>query len=422
MIDRLYLLFEVLALVIGLYALHEKKKKPTIVTLVYIAVQLIIETSIQMEWLPQQTEQILYIGLIVVCMHEFKDKIYHACLYSIIDVMLLGILQMLCAIIMCLLFRTLYISPNIYLVINVISFGIVVILYKFCNCLKFVSHILENGMIGGTILVIAAIGYLYAFGDFKNYDKIYWKTALEMLFCFLIFAFIFYEWQKEKWMNRQKEEELKTFEQYNLIYKDLIQEVRRRQHDFNNHIQAIFSMNTFAEDLEELVKEQNEYCSKMLAENMANKLLREDIPSVLAGFLYTKIGQAEKKGIVVKHHVAVDGIEKYIRFSDLVEVLGNLFDNAMEAVLHEEQKLIECSVLQEDDKLMIEVSNPCAWKVPKMENMADDGVSTKGDNRGLGLGNVKRIVEKYHGELAIRCIDKMGVNFIIFRAYMMLEK
>ena len=57
-----------------------------------------------------------------------------------------------------------------------------------------------------------------------------------------------------------------------------------------------------------------------------------------------------------------------------------------------------------------------------MEDMADDGVSTKGDNRGLGLGNVKRTVEKYHGELEIRCIDKMGVNFIIFRAYMMLEK
>lgn len=422
MIDRLYLLFEVLALVIGLYALHEKKKKPTIVTLVYIAVQLIIETSIEVGWLPQQTEQILYLGLIILCMFEFDDKIYNACLYTVLDIMLLGIIQMLCAVIICLALHTLYIGVGANLILNILTVVLILLIYKYCDMSRYVKNIFKNGIVGRVILLFFSVICIYSFGIFKEHDKIYWKTAIEMSVYVGVFSFIIYEWQKEKWMNRQKEEELKTFEQYNLIYKDLIQEVRRRQHDFNNHIQAIFSMNTFAEDLEELVKEQNEYCSKMLAENMANKLLREDIPSVLAGFLYTKIGQAEKKGIVVKHHVAVDGIEKYIRFSDLVEVLGNLFDNAMEAVLHEEQKLIECSVLQEDDKLMIEVSNPCAWKVPKMEDMADDGVSTKGDNRGLGLGNVKRTVEKYHGELEIRCIDKMGVNFIIFRAYMMLEK
>ncbi|MGN0132344.1 MAG: sensor histidine kinase [Lachnospiraceae bacterium] len=421
MIERLYLLFEVLALVTGLFALHEKKKRPTIATIIYIAIQLIIESSIEIGWLPQQTEQILYLGLIVLCLYEFDDKLYNACLYTVLDITLLGIVQILFAMIVCLFLGTLYVDTLAFMIVNIATLIIAIILYRYCNLSKHIQFIFKNGIIGRGILIIAVFLCMYSFGIFKSRDKIYWKTAVEMTFFVLVFAFIVYEWQKEKWMNRQREEEIKTFEQYNLIYKDLIQEVRRRQHDFNNHLQAIFSMNALADNLEDLVEEQNEYCAKLIAENTTNKLLREDIPSVLAGFLYTKIGQAEKEGITVKYRIIVDEVEKHIRFSDLVEIIGNLFDNSMEAVVHEEQKLIECYVEQSENELMIEISNPCAFKTTKADNMTEDGKSTKGENRGLGLGNVKRKVEKYHGTLEIKSTDKMGVNFIIFRARMPLD-
>lgn len=421
MIERLYLLFEVLALVTGLFALHGKKKKPTIVTVAYIAVQLIIESSIEIGWLPQQIEQILYMGLIVLCMFEFDDKLYNACLYTALDVVLLGMVQLFCALIVCLAFQTLYAGPNVYLLINIATFGIFALFCKFNSITKLANLIFKNGKIGKIVLIVAVLAYLYSFGVFKEHDKIYWKTAVEMAVFVLVFTFIIFEWQKEKWTNRQREEELETYEKYNIIYKDLIQEVRRRQHDFNNHLQAIFSMNALADNLEDLVKEQNEYCAKLITENTTNKLLREDIPSVLAGFLYTKIGQAEKEGITVKYRIIVDEVEKHIRFSDLVEIIGNLFDNSIEAVVHEEQKLIECYVEQSEDELMIEISNPCAFKTTKADNMTADGKSTKGENRGLGLGNVKRKVEKYHGTLEIKSTDKMGVNFIIFRARMPLD-
>lgn len=421
MIERLYLLFEVLALVTGLFALHEKKKRPTIATIIYIAIQLIIESSIEIGWLPQQTEQILYMGLIVLCMFEFDDKLYNACLYTALDVALLGMVQLFCALIVCLAFQTLYAGPNVYLLINIATFGIFALFCKFNSITKLANLIFKNGKIGKIVLIVAVLAYLYSFGVFKEHDKIYWKTAVEMAVFVLVFTFIIFEWQKEKWTNRQREEELETYEKYNIIYKDLIQEVRRRQHDFNNHLQAIFSMNALADNLEDLVKEQNEYCAKLITENTTNKLLREDIPSVLAGFLYTKIGQAEKEGITVKYRIIVDEVEKHIRFSDLVEIIGNLFDNSIEAVVHEEQKLIECYVEQSEDELMIEISNPCAFKTTKADNMTADGKSTKGENRGLGLGNVKRKVEKYHGTLEIKSTDKMGVNFIIFRARMPLD-
>lgn len=423
MINRLYLLFEVLALLVGLFALHEKKKKPSVATVIYIAVDLIVASSIEAGWLPQGMELLLYIGLIILCVFEFGDKIYDSCLYGVLDIVLIGIVQIVCALVICLIMQTLYVGVMGNLLINLGTFIVLVVIYKFGKSHRFIEPVLNNGIVGKVVLGVSALVCLFSFGIFKQHDKLYWKTAVEMAVFTISFAFIVFQWQKEKWMNIQKEAEIKTFEKYNVIYKDLIEEVRRRQHDFNNHLQAIFSMNALAEDLDELVEEQNEYCSKIMADNVTNKLLREDIPSVLAGFLYTKIGQAEKQGISVKYRIVVNRIENYIRFADLVEIIGNLFDNSMEAVVHENERLIECYVIQDEKELMIEISNPCAWKsTADIQTMMEDGKSTKGENHGLGLGNVRRTVEKYGGTLETKCTDNFGVNYVIFRARIGLEQ
>lgn len=423
MIERLYLLFEVLALLTGLFALHEKKTKPSIISLVYVAVDLILATSIDMGWLPKGMELLLYVGLIFLCMYEFKDKVYDSCLYAVLDILLIGIVQMFCALILFLIMQTLYAGTVEYQVVNLVVLIILLLVYKYGSIYKFMQPLLNNGIIGRIILSVIAVICLTIFIIFKQHDIVNWRIAVEMFVFVIAFSLILFQWQKEKWMNRQKEAEAATFERYNEIYKDLIQEVRRRQHDFNNHLQAIFSMNALADNLEELVEAQNEYCAKLIAENAANKLLKEYIPSVLAGFFYTKLGQAEKQGITVKYRLVVDEIEKHISFADLVEIIGNLFDNSMEAVLHEEDKLMECYVEQDEEELTIEISNPCAFKsAPELRSLTEDGKSTKGEDHGLGLGNVKRTVEKYGGILEMKCVDKLGINFIIFRVRIPLEQ
>lgn len=423
MIDKLYLLFEVLAILVGLFALHEKKKKPSVATIIYIVIEMVVVVSINENWLPQGMELMLYIGLIILCIYEFGDKVYDACLYTVLDIVMIGILQLLCALVVCLAMQTFYVDVLGNLIINIATFLLLVLIFRFGNMHKLIQPVLNNGVIGKILLIIAALVCLVVFWFFKQHDKLYWKTAVEMTVFVIALALIVFQWQKEKWMNKQREAELNSYEKYNVIYKDLIQEVRRRQHDFNNHLQAIFSMNALADNLEELVQQQNEYCAGIIAENTTNKLLREDIPSVLAGFFYTKIGQAEKQGITVKYRIVVDRIEQYVRFTDLVEIIGNLFDNSMEAVLHEKERKMECYVMQDEEELMIEVSNPCEWKTTVgMPAMIKDGKSTKGENRGLGLGNVRRTLEKYGGTLEIKSTDEYDVNYVIFRARIKLSQ
>lgn len=237
----------------------------------------------------------------------------------------------------------------------------------------------------------------------------------------IVISIIIFQWQKEKYQNRQKERELIAYEKYNVIYKDLISEVRRKQHDFNNHINAVFSMNIMAKDLDELVKRQNDYCSRLLAENNANKLLREDISSVLAGFIYTKIGQAEKEGVKVNYTLDISKVEDKISFIDFVEIFGNLFDNALEEVRDKEAKNIDFSIVQEECCLFIKVSNPCdKEKAGKMQDMFLEGRSSKGKGRGLGLSNVNRIVDRYEGKLHVHYINKSGSDYIVFNVILNL--
>lgn len=288
---------------------------------------------------------------------------------------------------------------------------------------KYVEVILKNSLIGKIILICGGFIVIYMFVICRKDMQIYWKDAVMMaVFGLLVFSILF-QWQKEKWMNKQKAEELKSYQKYNLIYKDLISDVRRRQHEFNNHVQAIFSMNLLAENLEDLIDRQNEYCTKMMANNTPNKLLRQDIPSVFAGFLYTKITQAENKKITVKYRISLNNIEEYISFLDLVEITGNLFDNAMEAMAEwDGKKIIEFGIYQREESLDIEISNPYSKKESeKPEDMLEEGKSSKGEGRGLGLANVKKLVDKYHGSLDIKMIEKIDAEYIIFRIKMQLS-
>lgn len=418
MIEKVYLLFEVLAMMLGLWTLHGSKKRPGIATIIYIFAHMIIMASVELEWLPAVYSNLLYLGLIVLCIYEFEDKIYESCIYVIVNTVLISAVQMLCALLICMVFEKLYTGILITFLINIATFVVMALIFWKAKLHKYVEIIIKSSVIGKLTLCGGIIACAYMIWLSKMEMKIYWKDAI-LITAIVVFVFaVVFQWQNERWSNKQREEELKAYEKYNLIYKDLISEVRKRQHDFTNHIQAVFSMNMFATDLDELVREQNEYCSKIMIENTTNKLLREDIPSVLAGFLYTKISQAEKENIKVKYRINISDIEKRISFSELVEMLGNLFDNAIEAnrMIEEKNKRIDFFINQEEESLIIEISNPYCWEgTNETDDMLEEGKSTKGKGRGLGLANVTKIVEKYHGTLEVKNIGNGDVEFILFR-------
>ena len=79
---------------------------------------------------------------------------------------------------------------------------------------------------------------------------------------------------------------------------------------------------------------------------------------------------------------------------DFVRCLGILLDNAAEAALETETPWVEIVLLAQGEALSLRVSNPYAGRIDPVK-MWEEGWSTKGEGRGLGLPGYQRILEEY---------------------------
>ena len=85
---------------------------------------------------------------------------------------------------------------------------------------------------------------------------------------------------------------------------------------------------------------------------------------------------------------------------DLCCIIGNLFDNAIEASLSlpEDQRLIRVYMDMKGTQLYISFTNFTASK--KLPKLGKRFATTKGDGHGFGLGRIDSIIERLDGYLS----------------------
>lgn len=107
--------------------------------------------------------------------------------------------------------------------------------------------------------------------------------------------------------------------------------------------------------------------------------------------------------------------EKLILHSfDLNVVLGNLLDNAIEAACRTEEKELKIAIKLDKGVLFINIRNSCQGvadgKAKHLETTKEDA-----PNHGIGLSNVRRIIEKYHGDMDMICENgKLEADIIMY--------
>lgn len=86
---------------------------------------------------------------------------------------------------------------------------------------------------------------------------------------------------------------------------------------------------------------------------------------------------------------------------DMNILFGNLFDNAIEAVvrLPEEDRSIELKILADETAMLVEIGNPYEGKLSRDAQGSITTLKRDKDNHGLGLRIIQSVVEKYHGML-----------------------
>lgn len=99
---------------------------------------------------------------------------------------------------------------------------------------------------------------------------------------------------------------------------------------------------------------------------------------------------------------------------DLITIIGNLLDNAMEACLSKEEKFVDILIQGDKHYLYIEVQDNGAGIQKPVERIFDYGFTTKNKaGHGIGLALVKQIVESNHGTIQVFSEVGVGTTMIV---------
>lgn len=221
--------------------------------------------------------------------------------------------------------------------------------------------------------------------------------------------------------NQFENQELKIYKTYLPVIEQLMDDIRARQHEFDNHLQALemvskMDSNKRKKDMDELI---DKYCKNIIEKNKWNYLIKLN-NKMLAGFLYSKIMQADVEQIKIDIILNTYFIDTKMKDYELIEVTGILINNAFEALKNESEKIVIIKISKEKDMNVIEVRNKHPYLNDEIiQNMFRKGFSTKpGSNRGYGLYNLQCLINKYEGNIETfnECEQE---NYVVFKIYFM---
>ena len=187
-------------------------------------------------------------------------------------------------------------------------------------------------------------------------------------------------------------------EQYLPLVEELIEQVRARQHDFNNQMMAVAAAVSAAHDLQEAQEAVTSLLRHVRLDGADRELLKCD-SKVISGLLFGKMKQAELKQVRVEVTVAGAFLRRALSEADWVELIAILLDNAIEAASPGD--VLYARAIEEADSLCFSVLNPhAALTNVEFIQMFRRGWSTKGEaGHGYGLYNVRQIVERHGGKI-----------------------
>ncbi len=196
--------------------------------------------------------------------------------------------------------------------------------------------------------------------------------------------------EKENELFRLKNEmdKVETEKTYYDILDKQNQDLRIYAHDAKNHLAAIRSLNTNPEI--------DEYLNK-ITESLAtySKVSRSGNHS-LDVIINRYVTECSIKDVKFTFDTRLKNLE-YVEGYDLVTILGNLLDNALESAEKSEKREITLSTDYRNTYDVLIVTNSCDTS-PKTSN--NKLITTKSDKKlhGIGLKSVAKTLAKYNGD------------------------
>ncbi len=198
----------------------------------------------------------------------------------------------------------------------------------------------------------------------------------------------------------------------------LVDSMRANNHDFTNKLHVILGLIQM-----EMYDEAVSYIENITI------VQRETISSImhainepaLAALLIGKTARASELNIkfILREGCRYASADANLPSDVLVTIIGNLIDNAFEALNEstedfETQKELMFGIYSKPGAVLITADDTgCGITEAQMKHIFENKYSTKGEGRGTGLYQVKALVEGFGGTIAVESQPGVGTSFSV---------
>lgn len=254
---------------------------------------------------------------------------------------------------------------------------------------------------GGEWIIICILFQTFMANDIQY---ILGTICADLLFAILVFSLDKFHKTKQEQERELLMQEIHMYEnQFDIIYSSQLN-VQSLRHDLKHHLKMLTDMVRY-EDKEHVIDYLHSMESFMESEKKYVTSGNDRIDSVL-NYMLEKARTAKvdvKWKISIPEHLNVS-------IFDINVILSNILDNALNALNKVTQPVLYIYIKYDRGILCIDIKNNC------INSNYSENTKNKIDpfgKHGYGLNNVRRVVKKYHGNLAISCLDGFFTTRII---------
>ena len=224
--------------------------------------------------------------------------------------------------------------------------------------------------------------------------------------CFLMFmSTLFYlqsireKYEKEEQI-KQKEREQLQLQKYTDEIVNLYNEIRGFRHDYGGML-ASFQSAIHTGNIKEVERIYQEVLVNANLQLRSDKYTYFDLNNVgdsaLRSVMTQTLFKARDYNIELTFEVKDFVKPLPIKLLDLVRMTSVLLNNAIEGAAESYQKTMNVSLVDLDTETILVIQNSRKKRPLDLEEIYQTDFSTKGEGRGLGLSNIKEIINNYEG-------------------------
>lgn len=197
----------------------------------------------------------------------------------------------------------------------------------------------------------------------------------------------------------------------------LVDSMRANNHDFTNKLHVILGLIQM-----EMYEEAISYIQNitMVQRETISKVMNAVNEPAVAALIIGKIARASELNVkfVLREACYYSASDMKLPSEMMVTVIGNLLDNAFDAMNESknpnEHNELLFGIYSRPGAVLITVDDTGKGiKKDEMEMIFMNGYSTKGNDRGTGLYQIKSMIENYGGKITVESQEGVGSSFSV---------